>query len=39
VLELVDGRYEQVGEATGDEQLTVEHPFPVTLHPATLLDA
>jgi Uma2 family endonuclease len=38
VLELIDGRYEQVGEVTGDEQLTVEHPFPVTLHPATLLD-
>ncbi|BCJ27713.1 Uma2 family endonuclease [Actinocatenispora sera] len=38
VLELVDGRYEQVGAVTWDEQLTVEHPFPVTLHPATLLD-
>ncbi|BCJ38167.1 hypothetical protein Athai_56700 [Actinocatenispora thailandica] len=37
VLELTDGAYEQVGEVTGDERLTVEHPFPVTLHPASLL--
>ena len=36
VLELIDGAYEQVGEVTGDEQLTVERPFAVTLHPAAL---
>ena len=33
-LELVDGRYVTVGEAIGDQALTVEKPFPVTIVPS-----
>jgi Uma2 family endonuclease len=36
-LELIDGRYVTVGEATGEESLTVEKPFPVTIVPAGLI--
>jgi Uma2 family endonuclease len=36
-LELVDGRYRVAGEASGDEQVTLERPFPVTVTPSTLL--
>jgi hypothetical protein len=35
-LDLVDGRYEVAGEAHGDEPLTLERPFPVTLVPSDL---
>lgn len=37
VLELRDGRYVTVGEATGDQPITVEHPFPATIVPADLI--
>ena len=33
-LELVDGQYVTVGEATGDQAVTLEKPFPVTIVPA-----
>lgn len=36
--ELHDGAYELVGEASGDESVTLERPFPVTVTPARLLD-
>lgn len=36
VLELVDGRYEQVAAVTGAEPLTVQRPYPVTLTPTVL---
>jgi Uma2 family endonuclease len=36
-LDLADGRYETVGEATGDEALTLEKPFPVTIVPSSLV--
>lgn len=35
--ELVGDRYEPAGEVTGDEPLTLERPFPVTVVPAALL--
>jgi len=34
--DLVDGRYVEVGRATGDESLTVDRPFPVTVEPTGL---
>lgn len=37
VLELVDGGYVKTASARGDEALTVERPFPVTVVPAQLL--
>ena len=33
-LELVDGQYVTVAEATGDQAVTLEKPFPVTIVPA-----
>ena len=36
-LELVDGHYVIAGEATGDDALTLEKPFPVTVVPAALI--
>lgn len=36
-LELVDGVYVTVGAATGDEPVTLDKPFPVTVVPANLL--
>jgi len=36
-LELVDGRYEVVGEALGAQAVTLENPFPVTIVPASLI--
>lgn len=37
VLELGDGAYVETASARGDEALTVERPFPVTIVPAQLL--
>ena len=37
-LELVDGVYRTAGEATGNESITLERPFPVTIVPAELID-
>ncbi len=36
--ELVDGRYELAGEATGDDALRLTKPYPVEVVPARLLD-
>jgi Uma2 family endonuclease len=36
-LELVDGQYETIAEATGDVAVTLEKPFPVTIVPAALV--
>ena len=36
-LELADGRYRVAGEASGDEQVRLERPFPVTVIPSALL--
>jgi Uma2 family endonuclease len=36
-LELVNGRYEIVGEALGDEPVTLQKPFPVTIVPSSLI--
>jgi Uma2 family endonuclease len=36
-LELVDGGYRVVGEVSGDEQVRLERPFPVTVTPSALL--
>ena len=36
-LELVDGQYVTVGEATGDETVALEKPFPVTIVPSKLI--
>ena len=36
-LELRDGRYVTVCEATGDQQITLTRPFPVTVVPADLI--
>ena len=36
-LDLVDGRYEIVGQVSGDESITLEKPFPVTLVPSALI--
>jgi Uma2 family endonuclease len=36
--DLVGGRYELAGEATGDEVLRLSKPYPVELNPASLLD-
>ena len=36
-LVLVDGVYEREASATGDETVTIGHPFPVTLRPADLI--
>ena len=35
--DLVDGVYEEVARATGDEQVTLQRPYPVTLAPAELV--
>ncbi len=37
VLELVDGQYVTVAEATCDEAVSLEKPFPVTIVPAALI--
>src|SRR6476646_7973580 len=37
VLELVDGQYVTVAEATGEQVVTLEKPFPVTIVPAALI--
>ena len=37
VLELVDGRYEEVGRVVGSDRLAVARPFPVELQPDLLL--
>ncbi|WP_433798557.1 Uma2 family endonuclease [Actinomycetospora sp. CA-084318] len=37
VLELDDGAYRLVAEATGEERLTIDRPFTVTVCPADLL--
>jgi Uma2 family endonuclease len=36
-FELIGGRYEQVGQATGDEAFRADHPFPVEVAPARLV--
>ena len=36
-LELRDGRYVTVGEAIGDQRITLTRPFPVTIVPADLI--
>lgn len=36
-LELVDGHYVTVGEATGDQALSLDRPFPVTVVPSALI--
>jgi Uma2 family endonuclease len=36
-VELVDGRYVTVGEGTGDERVTLEKPYPVTIVPSALI--
>ena len=36
-LLLVDGAYEREAYAAGDESVTIEHPFPVTVRPADLI--
>ncbi len=36
--QLVDGDYVEVGHAVGDQSLTLDAPFPVTLVPQDLLD-
>jgi Uma2 family endonuclease len=36
-LELRDGRYVTVGEATGNQPITLTAPFPVTIVPADLI--
>ncbi len=36
-LDLVDGHYSIVGEASADDPLTLEKPFPVTIVPAALI--
>jgi Uma2 family endonuclease len=38
VWRLEDGSYEAAGSATGDEELRVDEPFPVSLVPSALLD-
>ena len=37
-LELVDGPYVTAAEATGDQAVTLEKPFPVTIVPAALIN-
>ncbi len=36
VLELVDGAYREAGSCEGDNDITIAHPFIVTLNPARL---
>jgi len=36
-LQLVDGQYVTVDDAIGDDAVTLEKPFPVTVVPATLI--
>ncbi len=36
-LDLVDGRYEIVGQASGDDPVTLDKPFPVTIVPSSLI--
>lgn len=38
VLHLVDGRYQQVAEVSGEDAYEATEPFPVTVVPARLLD-
>jgi Uma2 family endonuclease len=38
VLELEDGVYDEVARATGDEECSVERPFPLTVVPSRLRD-
>ena len=37
VLELVDGTYRETASASGDQALTVQRPFPMTVVPTDLL--
>ncbi|MCI0686403.1 MAG: Uma2 family endonuclease [Sporichthyaceae bacterium] len=37
VFDLVDGKYEQLAEITGDQELTVTRPFPIRLRPSDLV--
>ena len=37
VLERHDGTYVEIGTARGDEAITIQRPFPVTLVPARLV--
>jgi Uma2 family endonuclease len=37
VLELRDGTYQEVARASGNQECTAQHPFPVRLQPAALL--
>lgn len=39
VWHLVDGVYVEQGRASGDEELTLDRPFPVTVRPRDLIDA
>ena len=34
---LVDGVYQREAYATGEQVVTIEHPFPVTVRPADLI--
>lgn len=36
-LELRDGQYVTAGEATGDQPLTLDQPFPITIVPSALI--
>ena len=36
-LALVDGMYRTAGRAAGDESVTLDHPFPVTIVPSALV--
>ncbi|MFC5380786.1 Uma2 family endonuclease [Aquipuribacter nitratireducens] len=36
VLDLVDGRYVETARVTGDDEVRLERPFPVTIRPAAL---
>ncbi len=37
ILELRDGRYETIAEATADQSITIDRPFPVSINPAALI--
>ncbi len=36
-MDLVDGRYAEVGQASGKQEWTAQRPFPVTVRPADLV--
>ena len=37
-FDLVEGRYQVVGKAEQDQGVELEHPFPITVRPASLLE-